>query len=33
MAKRRTGVEEPVKMKRKAYEKALRKVQVELRAC
>lgn len=30
MAKTRTGDEEPVKMKRKAYEKALRKLQVEL---
>jgi polyphosphate kinase len=30
MAEKRAGVEEPVKMKRKAYEKALRKFQVEL---
>jgi polyphosphate kinase 2 (PPK2 family) len=30
MAEKPTGVEEPVKMKRKAYEKALRKRQVEL---
>lgn len=30
MAKKPIGVDEPVKMKRKAYEKALRKLQVEL---
>jgi polyphosphate kinase len=30
MAEKRAGVEEPAKMKRKAYEKALRKLQVEL---
>ena len=30
MAKRRTSVEEPANMKRKAYERALRKLQVEL---